>query len=242
MKIFFILGVLSLFIKFSCTAQVLSIESENAPNLFKKKNDFGDEKFDYEHNRHSTGFNFGGSITDDGEYPYFFFGLNYEYRLYDFLGISLNCKAGERYINDNARYEFTEKYEPVFKGTQSFNAKTQAIDIAPKVYLNIWREEGVYLFGEFGSGIYFLKSKGRTTSVDELEYSSSYSSKAMFYYRINIGAEVYFAKRLMAWTAIGGENIDFKAAYNNLAWNAPWVSESLPSSELILSFGLRFYW
>lgn len=221
---------------------MLSPETENAPYSFIKDNETWDEKFDYRHNRHSGGFNFGGSITDEGEYSYYFLGLNYEFRLYDFLGISLNCKAGERYISDNARYEFNEKYEPVFKGNQYFNAKTQAMDIAPKVYLSIWREAGVYLFGEFGTGIYFLKSTGKTISVQGMEYSNSYSSNAMFYYRINFGAEVYFAKKLMAWTAIGGENIDFKDAYNNLDWNVPWVSESLPGSELILSFGLRFYW
>ena len=54
--------------------------------------------------------------------------------------------------------------------------------------------------------------------------------------------DVYFDKKLMVWAAIGGENIDFNAAYNNLKWDVPWVSKSLPGTELLLSVGFRFYW
>mgnify|MGYP006287693861 FL=1 len=229
---------------FLAPGPVLAGETWRDGNLHNNYSKPSSEEFNAVPKQHSLVLNFGGALADDfsNDFNYHFIGLNYELRLYDFLGISLNWKMGVQYLDENDRYEFNEKFEPVFTGWQYYRTNTQVISFSPKFYLNLFPEAGFWLFGEFAPGLYFLKSEGKVTPEQGEEFESTYTANPHFYYGINIGAEILISNKVAAWATLGGENIDYKSPFNNLGWQQEsWVNTSPPKDALVFSFGFKFY-
>lgn len=229
---------------FLASGQVFARETWHNGNSYNNYSNPSSEEFDAVPKPHSLVLNFGGALADDfsNDFNYHFIGLNYELRLYDFIGISLNWKTGVQYLDENYLYEFNEKYEPIFVGWQYYRAGTQVISVSPKFYLNLFPEAGIWLYGEFAPGLYFIKSEGKVTPVQGEEFKSTYTANPHFYYGINIGAEILISNNVAAWATLGGENIDSKSPFNNLDWQQEsWVNTSHPEDALIFSFGFKFY-
>lgn len=229
---------------FLASGQILAGEMQRDGNFYNNYSNPSSEESDAFPKLHSLVLNFGGARADDfsADFNYHFIGLNYELRLYDFLGVSLNWKTGLQYLDENDRYEFNEKYEPIFMGWQYYRANTQVISVSPKFYLNLFPEAGIWLFGEFAPGLYFIKSEGELTPEQGEEFKSTYTTNPHFYYGINIGAEILISNKVATWATLGGENIDNKNPFNNLGWQQEsWVNTSPPKDALVFSFGFKFY-
>lgn len=232
------------FLFFLASGQVFAGETQRDGNFYNIYSNPSSEEFDAVPKPHSLVLNFGGTLADDfsNDFNYHFIGLNYELRLYDFLGISLNWKTGVQYLDENDRYEFNEKYEPIFTGWQFYRSSTQVISVSPKFYLNLFPEAGIWLFGEFAPGLYFIKSEGEVNPEQGEEFKSTYNTETHFYYGINIGTEVLISNTVAVWASLGGENIDYKSPFNNLDWQQEsWINTSPPEDTFIYSFGFKFY-
>lgn len=226
------------------SGQVISGEMQRDSNFYNNYSNLSSEEFDAVIKPHSLILNFGGKLANgsSNNYNYHFIGLNYELRLYDFLGISLNWKSGVQFLNENTRYEFSEKHKPIFMGWQYYRANTEVISLSPKFYLNLFPEADLWLFGEFAPGLYFIKSEGEVIPEQDKKFKSTHNTKSHFYYGINIGAEISISKKVVMWGKLGGENIDYKSSFNNLDWQHEfWKKLSPPGNELIYSLGFKFY-